>query len=277
MAEATLRRLAGVLLGGSLLAIAGCVSSSDIESVQSRLGDIQKQVTDLQREGSSKQEIAALGSNLGQQMQTLLKAEADMRVELASLSSQIDELQGRLEDTSFRLSQLSQQMAATQQELRSRAPSPGESTAPPGDGAPGAQASSGAAPDPEAMYQSAYSDYLRGSYDLASLGFQQYLQAFPETDLSDNATYWIAECLYRQGKFKEAIEGYDRVFERYPRSDKLPSALLKKAYAHLELGQRQAGVTDLQRVLRQFSASDEANLARQRLRSLGVDPGSGKK
>jgi hypothetical protein len=42
LAEATLRRLAGVLLGGSLLAIAGCVSSSDIESVQSRLGDIQK-------------------------------------------------------------------------------------------------------------------------------------------------------------------------------------------------------------------------------------------
>lgn len=276
MAEGRSRRHSAALLGGLLLTAVSCVSSSDIDSVQSRLGDIQRQVTDLQREGSSKQEIADLGASLGKQMQALLKAEADMQVELSALSGQIEELQGRLEDTSFRLSQLSQQMAATQQELRSRAVVAGDPAAVPAEATSGAPPA-GAAPDPEAMYQSAYSDYLRGSYDLALLGFQQYLAAFPETDLSDNASYWIAECQYRQGKYKEAIEGYDRVLERYPRSDKLPSALLKKAYAHLELGQRQLGVTHLQRVVKQFGTSDEANLARQRLRGLGIDPGSGKK
>ena len=259
-----------------LLACVSCVSSSDIDSVQTRLGDIQRQVTDLQREGSSKQEIADLGASLGQQMQALLKAEADMQVELRSLSGQIEELQGRLEETSFRLSQLSQQMAATQQELRARPSATGEAA--PGGLEPGsAPTMPPPAADPEAMYQSAYSDYLRGSYDLARQGFQQYLEAFPETDLADNASYWIAECQYRQGKFTEAIAGYDQVLERYPRSDKLPSALLKKAYAHLELGQRQAGVSNLQRVIKQFAASDEANLARQRLRGLGIDPGSGKR
>jgi len=60
---------------------------------------------------------------------------------------------------------------------------------------------------------------------------------------------------------------------RYPRSDKVPSAALKKGYAHLELGERSQGVVQLQYVVRQFPNSDEANLARQRLRELGVDPG----
>ena len=58
---------------------------------------------------------------------------------------------------------------------------------------------------------------------------------------------------------------------RYPRSDKVPSALLKKGYSHLELGERPQGVVQLQHVIRSYPTSDEANLARQRLREIGVD------
>jgi TolA-binding protein len=61
------------------------------------------------------------------------------------------------------------------------------------------------------------------------------------------------------------------VLSRFPRSDKVPSALLKKGYSHLELGERSQGVVQLQHVVRQYGTSDEANLARQRLREVGVD------
>ena len=107
--------------------------------------------------------------------------------------------------------------------------------------------------------------------DLAMRGFRQYLESFPSTALAANATYWIGECHYRQKRFRQAIEQYDAVLNRYPRSDKTASALLKKGYAHLELGERSQGVVQLQHVLRQFPTSDEANLARQRLREIGVD------
>jgi len=125
--------------------------------------------------------------------------------------------------------------------------------------------------DPETLYQTAYSDYLRGNYDLALLGFRQYMDSFPDTDLADNASYWIGECFYRQQKFAEAIVEYDKVLERFPRSDKTASALLKKGYAQIELGQRKDGITQLERVIKNFPSSDEANLARQRLQGLGVD------
>jgi tol-pal system protein YbgF len=139
----------------------------------------------------------------------------------------------------------------------------------PGDRGDRADRSGGS--DPQALYSAAYNDYLRGGYDLAMRGFQQYLETFPSSALAANATYWIGECYYRQRRYRQAIEQYDAVLNRYPRSDKTASALLKKGYAHLELGERSQGVVQLQHVLRQFPTSDEANLARQRLHEIGVD------
>ena len=125
--------------------------------------------------------------------------------------------------------------------------------------------------DPQSLYNSAYNDYLRGKYDLALQGFEEYLKNFPGTELADNATYWIGECYYRQRRYRQAVDQFEGVLSRYPRSDKSASALLKKGYALIELGDRSQGTTQLRQVIRQYSTSDEANLARQRLRELGVD------
>ena len=111
-----------------------------------------------------------------------------------------------------------------------------------------------------------YGDYLRGNYDLAVLGFRQYLDSFPNTELADNATYWIGESYFSQRKFRHILTAY-------PRSDKVASALLKKAYAFLELGDRSQGTGQLQTLIRQYPGTDEANLAKQRLDALGVDAG----
>jgi len=239
-----------VVLAGAL---AGCVSSQDIDGLRSQMSDLQRQVLQVQTQGSSKDEVAKLQAAITAQMQSLLKSEADMQVKIGSLSTQIDQLQAKLDDTSYRLQQLSQQIASQ------AAPRPaiGDAAAP--------------STDPQALYQTAYSDYLRRNFDLAIAGFRQYLDTYPETDLADNAAYWIGECYFSQGKFQQAIKEFDGVVARYPHSDKLASAWLKKGYAYIELGQRKEGVAQLQTVLKDFPHSDEANLARQRLRGLGVD------
>ena len=173
--------------------------------------------------------------------QALIKSEADVQVALRDLSTQIDQLQANLEDTNFRLSQLSQQIAATNQELNSVRSLLGGS----GLGAPSSSAAARRGPsataDPQALYQSAYNDYLRGNYDLAIRGFGEYLRPFPDTEQSDNAAYWIGECYFSQGRYRQAIGEFDKMLNRYPRSDKLASALLKKGYAYLELQPARAG------------------------------------
>jgi tol-pal system protein YbgF len=269
--------LAGCLVAA--LAAPGCVSSQDIEGLQSQLSDIQRQMLQFQKQAQqapSKQEVADLGSNVGQQMQGLLKTEADMQVKLRDLGTQIEALQAKLEDTNYRLSQLSQQIAATNQDLKSfrgqaPAPAPEGQAPPPQQQPPAPNGGGGAGIDPKSLYDAAYNDYLKGNYDLGVREFQEYLTNFPNTDLSDNAAYWIGESYYRQRRFRQAVEEFDIVITRYPKGDKMPSALLKKGYSYLELGERNPGVVQLQHVIRQYPTSDEANLARQRLRELGVD------
>lgn len=116
-----------------LAATTGCVSSQDIEGLRSQLSDVQRQMLQMQKETSSKQEVESLEASVGKQMDSLLKTEADMQVKLQDLSGQIEALQAKLEDTNYRLAQLSQQIAATNQDLKSFH----GAVAPPGGSLPG--------------------------------------------------------------------------------------------------------------------------------------------
>jgi tol-pal system protein YbgF len=260
--------LVALVTAASLLG--GC-GSAQLDSMESQLADIQRQVLQIQKQTSSKEEVAGLQNQAAEQTRNLLKAQADTQLELQSLSALIEQLEAKLEDTNYRLAQLSQQIAATNQELKGMRAAPGAPAAgQPGEGGP---VTGNAPADPETLYRTSYNDYLRGNYDLAILGFRQYLESFSDTDLADNASYWIGESYYRQRRFPDAIREFDVVISRFPNSDKIASALLRKGYAYLEIGEQSKGVVQLQNVIRRYPRSDEANLARQQLASLGIDVG----
>ena len=287
-----LKLSAGVLLAAVVGAV-GCVSADDIEGLHRQMNDIETQIQALERKSSSKEEVARLNSSVSEQTQQLLKSNADTGVKLGELSTAIEQLQAKLEDTNRRLSQLSQQIAETQGDLlRMRG---GTSAVPPATGAPGSSPSTSAtsprigepstnpgrtpptdavvrpAAGPSELYDTAYADYTKARYALAIQGFQEYLQAYPSTDLSDNAQYWIGESHYAQKKYPDAIADFDRLLKDWPKSDKAPAALLKKGYALLELGQKAEAVVQLQYVIHEHPASEEARLARARLKTIGVE------
>jgi len=262
------------------------------------MNDIESQIQALEKKSSSKEEVARLNESVAGQTQQLLKSNADTGVKLDELSTEIERLQAKLEDTNRRLSQLSQQIAETQGDLlrmRGGNPAPSGIGLPPGTpptspstnpssprvgeaspnprdpAAPETVVRPGVAATPSELYDTAYADYTKGRYALAIQGFQEYLEAYPNTDLSDNAQYWIGESHYAQKKHREAIADFDRLLKDWPRSDKAPSALLKKGYALFELGQKAEAVVSLQYVIHEHPASEEARLARARLKTIGVE------
>jgi tol-pal system protein YbgF len=187
-----------------------------------------------------------------------------------SVASQIQALNESLEEAKTRLSKLSDQMAQTQniiQTLNNPQTAAGASGTTGGPGVAGAGGPS-AAPDPETLYKSGYSDYSSGRYDLAIQEFQQYLQAYGDTDLASNAQYYIGDSYYNQKQYDQAIQEYNKCLERYPSGNKLAAAQLKKAYALIALGNTQAGQLELRSLIKRFPNSHEANLARQRLKQL---------
>jgi tol-pal system protein YbgF len=282
---------------GALLftsALAGCVSGTDIEGLHKHIGDIEKQVDVLSKQTSSKEEVDKLNQNLTKQVSTILRSNADMGTRFDDLTRELQTLAGKLEDANRRLAQLSQQIAEAQARM-----DPAASAAAPAGSSPAAAGTphvggtpaavppmpvpvapvpvlpapkpAGGRSGPADIYNQALGDYQRGRFDLARQGFDEYVESYPKTDLSDDALYWAAECWSAQKKPREALETLERLLKAYPQSEKAPSAHLRIGLAHLELGEKAQAIVQLQFVVHEYPNSDEAKSARQRLRALGSD------
>jgi tol-pal system protein YbgF len=121
---------------------------------------------------------------------------------------------------------------------------------------------------PSEAYGLAYNDYLKGNYDLALLGFQNFLTQFKGTSLAPNAQYWIGESFYGKKDYAKAIDAFDRVVGDYPKSDKVPGAFLKAGYAWIEIGDKAKARAYLKKVIENYPLSNEGKLAKNKLAEL---------
>lgn len=270
-----------------LVLLAGCVSPSDIQKLQSQITELQDQIAQVKKTASSKQEIENVNQKIVDQTNTLLKSNAQLVVKVQQIDEKMNEVNGRIETQSARVDHIAQQITQAQHDVealkaaQAAAAAAATSTAPatPVLGLAQSQPQPGgqmtvAAPsteNPVEVYNAATRDYSKGNFDLAIAGFRDFMQKNPNSDLADNAAYWVGESLYSQKKYSEAIEAFDVVVNRYAKSDKVPGALLKKAYAYLALGDKARAIVQLQYVVHEHSKSEEAALARQKLKQLGVD------
>lgn len=119
-----------------------------------------------------------------------------------------------------------------------------------------------------ANYQAAFELLKQGRYEQASLAFRQFLAAFPDSNLSDNAQYWLAESYYVTQKYREALPEFETVMARYPQSRKLPDALLKIGYCNYELKRFEAARKALNTVVQNYAETTAARLASQRLAAM---------
>ena len=258
---------------------AGCVSTEDFQRAQDQISELQEELANVRRTSAGKEEVQGVNVRIAEQTETLLRSNATLVAKVAELEERMQGSQGTNEQTIHRLDQLAQQLTQNQRELenlRAAVTSMQQQTsaATPGTGVPSSgEMTVPATPagDPMETYQAAYRDYQRGNFDLAIEGFRDFLAGSAQSDLADNAAYWIGESLFSQKKYRDAIEQFDSVVNNYPKSDKVPGSLLKKGYAYINIGERAQGVVQLQYVLHEHPKSPEAPLARQKLRQLGIE------
>ncbi|HEY2093573.1 MAG TPA: tol-pal system protein YbgF [Thermoanaerobaculia bacterium] len=276
----------------ALLALfaSACASTSDVQRLQSQINDLQDQVAQLKRTASSKEDVQNVNAKIAEQTDTLLKSNATLVTKVGSIEDRLNNNQGSVEQTNYRVDHLVQQLTQAQhdvEELRAsvaRLAAPPPVVTPPGVAPPTAATPVPTPPPvhevtvtpdngetPALTYQSAYRDYQKGNYDLAIAGFREFMQKYPDSDLADNASYWIGESLYSQKKYRESIAQFDSVVNDYPKSEKVPSALLKKGYAYISLGENAQGIVQLQYVVHEHPKSSEAAKAREELKKLGVE------
>ncbi|MBX7185217.1 MAG: tol-pal system protein YbgF [Vicinamibacteria bacterium] len=194
---------------------------------------------------------------LVEQSALLKKLQQDMRV-------QDERAMVAIKDQQERLSEISDRLRAS----TATASQPAASGLPAASGVPGASPSAtpnGPAIPPRDLYQQAYSDFARKNYDLSVQGFQEYLRLYRDTDLADNAQYWIGECLQAQGKYEDAVTAFNALLRDFVDSDKIPDARYKKGVALDALGRKSQAVLEYRFVVERFPNSQAARLAREKL------------
>ena len=101
--------------------------------------------------------------------------------------------------------------------------------------------------------------------NLAREAFQTYLRYFSDTEVADNAQYWIGECSYATGDFAGAIPEFQKVVQNYPKADKVPSALLKIGLSYSRLKNSAEATKYYRMLVQKYPKSSEAAAARERL------------
>jgi len=121
---------------------------------------------------------------------------------------------------------------------------------------------------PQEVYNTAYTDYQKGNYDLAIDGFLVYREQFPSSPLADNALNMIGECYFSQKKFERAIEQFDELILSYPLSDKIAAAYWKKGLSLAELKKNDQAIAVLTLLVSKYPLEEEAKNAQQKIREL---------
>jgi len=120
-------------------------------------------------------------------------------------------------------------------------------------------------------YQAAFELLKEQRYEPAAAAFQQFLVTFPDSELADNAQYWLAESHYVTQQFVQALSEFEIVIKTFPNSRKVPDALLKMGYCNYELKQWDAARGSLARVQTDYPETTAARLAGKRLDRMGEE------
>ena len=118
------------------------------------------------------------------------------------------------------------------------------------------------------LYDRAREKYLNRHYVEAELGFQRFLDDFPDSDLSDNALYWIGECRFARGDDRGAMAAFQTMLHEYPLGNKVPDALVKVGRTLERLGEVEGAKRRFREVARRFPDSEAARLATESLSRL---------
>src|SRR3954453_16188219 len=110
-----MRKLTNIA-AASLVALfaTACVSGSDIQKLQSQINDLQDQVAQLKRTASSKEDVQNVNAKIAEQTETLLKSNATLVTKVGTIEDRLNNNQGSVEQTNYRVDHLVQQLTQAQ-------------------------------------------------------------------------------------------------------------------------------------------------------------------
>ncbi len=206
-------------------------------------------------------QIFRLDSLLSENARLLRAVRAEQNANATTLQEEMRIIQNILEDSGYKVSTLGDRIETLEDDI-SRV-----GTQPNGDNLDEESPDTvdlGMEVRGDEIFSTARLDMNRGKYDLATMGFESYLEQFPEGPLADEARYYIGEALLAKGEYTSAAVSFLTVTRKWPESDLVPSAIYKAAHCYRVMDQEELAKQYYDKLIEEHPDSPEAELARQR-------------
>jgi tol-pal system protein YbgF len=262
------RRLTATLIAALVAAsgLGGCASKSDLQLVQGEVALLRAETS--RRDSTRAAQLAEVIQTQRQIMdsltatrRTVSQVKGDFSQDLYNIQQQLVQLQELTGQSQQRLSELRTQLEARAAQQNETAPGP----AAPGDTARPAGATSVSA---DAMYEASLAQLRRGSTSTARQGLREMVRTYPNSPRTPDALYFIGQSFSTENPDSAAVY-YSQVVDQYPTSARAPSALYNLGLLAERRKDTAKAKDAYQRVVQKYPQSDEAALARDRLKALG--------
>ena len=243
-------------------------ASKEIIELQTQVGQLQQQMTQMKQSFDERMGIMKnlleqntdaankVTAAINELQASINKQQQDRAGDVDQISGQIQALNDTMDELKVRLAKLSKQFEDMQAAQQSMAAQQSQAQA------------MAQAPPPDVLYNNALRDYNGAKNDLAIQEFSDYIKFYPNTDLAGNAYFYLAEIQFKAGDYQKAVANYDLVLQNFPSGNKAAAAQLKKGFALLELGKEDEGTQELKHVIQRYPKTTEAAQAREKLRKL---------
>jgi tol-pal system protein YbgF len=259
-------------LGATLVVasgLVGCVSKSDVQLVQGEVALLRAET--MRRDSTRAAQLGEVLQIQRQIMDSLTSSrravgqlKGDISSDLYNIQQQLVQLQELTGQSQQRLSELRTQLEARGAQIETAAP-PGGAPAPGDTAQPSGGPSSASA---DQMYEASLAQLRRGSISTARLGLREMLRQYPTSQRTPDALYFIGQS-YAAENPDSAAAYYTQVVDRFGTSARAPSALYNLGLLAERRKDSAKAREAYQRVVQKYPQSDEAALARDRLKALG--------
>jgi len=190
-----------------------------------------------------------------------------------NLTNDVRVIREKLDDNNVRIGSLTQELDSLRQSMQQMSVRPFGTSEPDPGAVPGTQPSTGGQPSvvgvsPQKLFDTARGDYMAGQYDLAVLGWEDYIKSFPKSDMADDAQVGICTAYVQDGKPDKAVAACDLAIRTYPTGDKIPEAYYRKGIALSNLKDVNGARAAWEELVKKYPGTQEAGLAQQGLERL---------
>jgi len=249
----------GLILFLGVYLHSGCASRGEIKRFSAQLDSLSVVNTMQSRQ------ISRLDSTITANADLLRELKAEQNANLRILQEEIRVVQSGMRDSGFKVSDLEERIESISVDYGND--SSEDST--------DSDDSTSLGQDLEfkgsELYATALVDLNQGKYQLAIMGFEAYLEDFPEGPKADDSRYYIAEAKLAEGNYLEAAISYLTITKKWPDSRYVPSALYKAGWCYQQADQMEMASRYYNRVIDEYPQNSEAKLAEKKLEEIEGD------